>query len=89
MQLEAAHHPTVVGVPRSDQVGLVHGPVDDEGVLGEVGAEGAVGQVDVVMGAVVDGEGELAGGQVDGADPAGGDRAVGGGRRPSPGRGRG
>ena len=47
--ISVRHAVGVGGVAGPDQVGLVHRAVDEQGVLGEVGAERAVGDVDVVV----------------------------------------
>jgi len=43
----------ITGVLRTDEVVLANGLVDGDGVLGDVNAQGAVGQVDVEVGAGV------------------------------------
>ncbi len=52
------------------QVVLADGSLDRERVLRHVGAEGAVGAVDVVVRAAVDDDRQLRGRQLDAFDPA-------------------
>src|SRR6266704_2524024 len=57
-------------VPGADEVGLVDGPVDGQGVLDDPCPEAPVGYVDVVVWPVVHGGGQLHGRQHDRGDPA-------------------
>src|ERR1022692_5284904 len=59
------------GISWSGQVGLVDWAVDGQGMPGHPGAEAAVGDVDVVVRAGVDGDGKLGCGQLGDGDPAG------------------
>src|SRR5580704_10864758 len=76
---EAEDRPADLGAPlagRADiswsgQVGLVDGAVDGQGMPDHPGTESAVGDVDVVVRAGVDGDGKLGCGQFGDGDPAG------------------
>jgi hypothetical protein len=50
------------GVARPDQVDLVDGPGHAKGVFGDVGAQGPIRDVDVVVRALVHGDGQISGG---------------------------
>src|SRR5580704_14385965 len=64
----------VAGVTWSGEVRLAHRSGDREGVLGDVGAELAVGDVDIVVRAVMHGDREFGGRHGEGPDPSGGRR---------------
>src|SRR5258708_13176123 len=60
----------VVGVPRPGEVGLAYRPGNGQGVLGDVGAELAVGHVDVVVRAVMPGDRKFPSRHSEGLDPS-------------------
>src|SRR5258708_11702496 len=64
----------VVGVPRPGEVGLAYRPGNGQGVLGDVGAELAVGHVDVVVRAVMHGDREFRSRHSEGLDTSAGRR---------------